>query len=510
MLTGRFAVAISMAFSLLSAGCSTTLDSTTDAGQEVDSPAAPSGLRNSAEPNPELSQTPDVGRSAAPGLISGSGSAGPSTATSRGARAQQPSSRALASARSSAAASRPSGSTGAAWQGVTATTIKIGVVLVDFRGLQNVNGFKTGDPRVQAQAVADHLNSLGGVAGRKIVLTFATIDAASTNFERDEQAMCTQFTEDDKVFAVMYALNSMGKTFLACLADHRTPLISSGGGVADQAYMDRYGKYYFTPGSPNMTRMATAYVDSMARQGFLGDGAKVGYIRVNDAPFERAARQSLVPRLAKYGVRATEAVVSSQESLSNTASQMPAIVLRFQQSGINRVMFLDNGQIAPLFAAQAASQSYYPRYGITSVSLPDAMRLNVPERALLDAVGMGWMPALDVMSARDPLRNASIATCSQIMEKSGQGAVDRTGTWSQRAYCDDFFFFRRALLKASQVNPDALAAGVAAMARTYESPMTFATSFAVDRHDGSAAFRDLKFEPECKCFAYTGPNRPLS
>lgn len=505
MPASRFTVATTLVAALLSTACSTTLD----AKQRADSGVK---LAGDAPDDHTPSALPSAAAPGRPGTETQAPTSGPSLSGPVPAAGDSPQARRLGGSGGSSTGSGSAGPTGAgslSSQGVTATTIKIGVVLVDFGGLQNVNGFKTGDPRVQSQAIADHLNGVGGVAGRKIVLTFATLSASSSNFESDEQAMCTQFTEDDKVFAVVYALNSMGKTFLACLAAHNTPLISSGGGVADRTYMDRYSRFYLTPSSPNMTRMAKAYVDSLARQGFFGAGSKVGFIRVDDAPFQRAAQQSLIPQLAKYGVTATEAVVNSQKSLSETASQLPAIALRFQQGGINRVMFLDNGQIAPLFAAQAAGQGYYPRYGLTSVSLPDAMRLNVPARALQDAVGMGWMPALDVMASRDSFTNDAIKTCAKVMTAAGQGGVDRTGTWSQRAYCDDFFLLRQALTGRSAVTPSVLTLGAEALRGSYQSPMTFDTSFGAARHDGATAYKDLRWDASCTCFVYVGAARPL-
>lgn len=244
-------------------------------------------------------------------------------------------------------------------RGVTETQITIGVVVIDYAGLQDVKGYNNGSPRVQAQAAADHVNSHGGIAGRKLRLVFGEFPVTSNNWAADEQAICTGFTEDEKVFAVVAGALSQGKTFLPCLAKHDTPLISSAGGLTDDQGMAEYPRHYFYSGGITLSRLAASYADGLAAAGFFVSGSKVGLVRVDDQPYERAADRDLKPRLKSLGGPVQEeAVVSAMTSLGDTASQMPSIVLRFQQQGINRVLFLDNASVAPLFAIQAASQSY--------------------------------------------------------------------------------------------------------------------------------------------------------
>ena len=85
--------------------------------------------------------------------------------------------------------------------------------------------------------------------------------------------------------------------------------------------------------------------------------------------------------------------------LGSTASQMPSVVLRFQQSGINRVLFLDNATIAILFTIQAGTQGYAPKYGLNTSANPALLQQNAPASGLRGAVGVGWQPAQDVYEA---------------------------------------------------------------------------------------------------------------
>jgi len=394
-------------------------------------------------------------------------------------------------------------------QGVTPTTIKIGVFLASYAGLE-AEGLNLGDPVVQSQAVADYINARGGIAGRKVILTYAKLEAGSTNWEADEQEICTTFTEDHKVWGVVYSLVSQGNTLLPCLAKHNTPLLSGAGGVADRKGMAEFDDYYYYTGGPDLTRMSTMYVDGLQAQGyFAGDGG-IGVIRLDSAPFERAYNDALVPALARHGLKVAEvAVVDGQTSLGKTASQMPSIVLRFQQQGIKKVMFLDNATLAVLFAIQASSQKYYPAYGLTSLSAPAGlMQPNVPPEALVGARGVGWIPALDVDLVRDKDNpNPAAAVCRDIMVKAGQGGVSSAGVMQQRMFCDELFLLKRTLDKATALTPRGLRTQVEALGTSYNSVLTFATKFGPGRHDGAAAYRPFGFVADCSCFQYSGPPR---
>ena len=394
-------------------------------------------------------------------------------------------------------------------RGITATTVRVGIFVADFAGLQNVKGFNTGNPEVQAKAVADHINASGGIAGRRVELSYGRMPATSGNWEADEQAICSSFTEDKKVFAVIYALVSQGKTFQTCLARADTPLISSSGGPADQDVMAKNPSHLFYVGSLNTSRLAGAYIDGLVAQQFFPPGEKIGLVRPNDETYRRATEQVLKPRLTAHGLKiAEEAVVNAQTSLTATAGEMSSVVLRFQGAGVRRVIFLDNATLAPLFAIQASSQGYYPKYGFNSLSNPNFFVANVPPAALAGAKGVGWIPALDVDKQREGAANAAAKTCYAIMEKAGETGVDRSGVLTQRNYCDGLFFLKATLDRAPELTP----AGVRAMVDAnvaFESAQTFSTRFGPNRHEAAATAKYFAFDETCRCFRYTGGSRAI-
>ena len=108
--------------------------------------------------------------------------------------------------------------------GVTDNTIKIGVALVDFKCIAPyIQTTRIDEYKVYDAFIAD-INAKGGVAGRKLVPvyhTFCPIVPAPA------LALCTQFTEDEHVFAVLGDFVDLTGQAQPCIAkQHNTVLIT--------------------------------------------------------------------------------------------------------------------------------------------------------------------------------------------------------------------------------------------------------------------------------------------
>jgi hypothetical protein len=57
----------------------------------------------------------------------------------------------------------------ASFRGVTATSIKIGMVFIDYSCIKQFVNFNQGNERDIAQTLIDDLNAHGGILGRKVV-----------------------------------------------------------------------------------------------------------------------------------------------------------------------------------------------------------------------------------------------------------------------------------------------------------------------------------------------------
>jgi hypothetical protein len=99
----------------------------------------------------------------------------------------------------------PSGAKGpteltASFRGVTADAVKIGIVIIDYSKIAFAVDFNRGDQQRIAQTFVDDINANGGILGRKIVPVYKTYNPI-TNVE--PMKICTELTEDEKVFAVL-------------------------------------------------------------------------------------------------------------------------------------------------------------------------------------------------------------------------------------------------------------------------------------------------------------------
>ena len=109
-------------------------------------------------------------------------------------------------------------------QGVTANEIKIGVALTDFDAIKQYSTGLRYNQDKNYQAFIDDINKKGGINGRKIVPVYRTFNPIP-DAQRLAQ-ICTQFTEDDKVFAVIGNVFDQTGDAQACIAKrHKVPLM---------------------------------------------------------------------------------------------------------------------------------------------------------------------------------------------------------------------------------------------------------------------------------------------
>jgi hypothetical protein len=118
----------------------------------------------------------------------------------------------------------------ATYPGVTATTISIGVSVSGTgsgAGEQvgqafGVVGFSSAPERPLIETMIEHINSQGGILGRRLVPVWHTIDAADTRpYAEQSQEACATYTEDNKVFAHLNVVSD--ETFFASSAGSSGP-----------------------------------------------------------------------------------------------------------------------------------------------------------------------------------------------------------------------------------------------------------------------------------------------
>lgn len=108
------------------------------------------------------------------------------------------------------------------FRGVTAKTIKLGIVIIDYEAIKDFVDFHRGDQEETAQIFVDEINDNGGVGGRQIEPVFKVYKPVPGQ-EPSALSLCTALTEDDEVFAVLGVfIDFSGDAQLCLTRDHKT------------------------------------------------------------------------------------------------------------------------------------------------------------------------------------------------------------------------------------------------------------------------------------------------
>jgi ABC-type branched-subunit amino acid transport system substrate-binding protein len=113
----------------------------------------------------------------------------------------------------------------ASFRGITATEIKIGVVVVDFACIAQFVDFTQGDAEKIVTALVNNINKNGGIGGRQIKIVVKKLCPLNP---QDTAAACTSLTDDEQVFAVIGIYDtppSDGSNQLCIAKDKSTVLI---------------------------------------------------------------------------------------------------------------------------------------------------------------------------------------------------------------------------------------------------------------------------------------------
>jgi hypothetical protein len=371
----------------------------------------------------------------------------------------------------------------------TTATARFGVA-----GLPNV------DPK-EIDAVVRAVNTAGGLAGRPIVPVYHQTDPANGPWDTQNQTACDDFASDKKVPLVVANVLAPSPVLMECLAKHKIPLVYElHTQQITNAEAARLRGYIYRPSMPNAERLGVV-VDGLAKAGFF-KGAKVGIIRYDDATATHIAKKVFRPRLTAHDVQVvseyamphpTQAADATQASTHTTNA-----VIQFRDDDVSHVLFVPSGGVIPLlFMTSAQSQSFYPKYGISSQDAPGFLSENFDERVLGDTLAVGWAPELDGdATAR---RSPANARCRKALADAGL-------PWDSNLepFCDGFFFLQQALADAATVTVDTLRAGAESLGTSFDSPYVFGTRFTSGHTDGPRQAKILRFDAGAEAFRYTG------
>jgi ABC-type branched-subunit amino acid transport system substrate-binding protein len=219
----------------------------------------------------------------------------------------------------------------ASFRGVTATTIKIGIVNIDYTCIKQFVDFNDGNEQVIAQDLIDDVNAHGGILGRKLVAYYQSICPIGN---AQSLAACTSLTEDDKVFAVMGLLyDASGDADLCVARDHQTILETT---LPRQAIIDQAPPALMVSTDITNERLATVLANLVKAQGTL-KGKKVATLTDNNTVGE--VTTVVQPALDSLGVAQGSAAVLTINGIdtSTPQSQLDSFIEKWKGEGVDAV-----------------------------------------------------------------------------------------------------------------------------------------------------------------------------
>jgi len=248
----------------------------------------------------------------------------------------------------SSSSSTASGQNG---QGVTASTIQLGITYPDLTQLQKTLNINAGDYRVAFTTVINEINAQGGINGRKIVPYIAPVNVIGT---APAAVACTQLTEDDHVFAVVgYFMAADASCYLAT---HDVPLV----GVSLTAAQEQGDKAAWFG-----TLLSDDHLIPKQLQVFRQEGAFSGHkVAVVGTTADQSVMDGVVlPQLKSLGVDVVQTAIEDSPPGDAAAldQQFGLIAEKFQSAGADVVVAVGNASANWPQALQANHSSYLPR-----------------------------------------------------------------------------------------------------------------------------------------------------
>jgi ABC-type branched-subunit amino acid transport system substrate-binding protein len=360
------------------------------------------------------------------------------------------------------------------------------------------------------QAIVDETNATGGLGGRQVEVVYAYNDNTNQEAEsqtREQNRICTQLTEDAKVF-MAFNFNPLGVDFAYdCFAAHHTPVLDTPLALeSDQQRLDEMNPWLVLPLSLNFSRMAKLLPVALRDQGYMTQ--KMAVVGIDLPPLKRTAQKVLVPAIEAAGGKVVQQVYLA-ESYSAISAGIANAVLTFSQQGIDRVVFWGPGGGLPLlFGRQADSQGYRPRYGMTTYDAPALTQTLLPASQLHGAVGVGFVVQGDLADTEAPPLNDREKACFAVEAKrAGMTFTARrqsTAAGLALGTCEFFGVLKAALADTAgkPLAPNEVAPHVYALGTSYVPVTMTKARYGPGRPDGATAYSRLAYNDACSCFKY--------
>ena len=238
--------------------------------------------------------------------------------------------------------------------GVTADSIKIGISLIDFKCIQQFIDFTRPNQQAIYQAFVDDVNKKGGINGRKIVADFNTECPLTSTSDLLVQ-VCTHFTDDDKVFAVIGNLSDAAQSAAmhVCIAkQHKTPVMTF---QVTQAMFDQVppGMLVFPGTTPE--RSSAVLFELLKKQGVL-HGKKLAVLAQQTS--QVSVKSAVLPAIKKTGVTTGTTAYLTINGPDTTAPQqaLDSFIERWKSEGVNALFITGQNAVTKQFVEKVTKQ----------------------------------------------------------------------------------------------------------------------------------------------------------
>jgi ABC-type branched-subunit amino acid transport system substrate-binding protein len=250
-------------------------------------------------------------------------------------------------------------------QGVTADTIKLGLVQVDYSCIQDFVDFSRGDQEETYKVFVDDLNAKGGINGRKVEPVYRDFCPVGN---AQALATCTSFTEDDKVFAVVGVfIDQSGDAQLCIAKNHQTVEIIHN---VSQAWIDQAPKGLLL--TPNITtdRRLSVILDLLARDKTL-QGKKVAVLTQQDS--KERADAVVTPALKKMKVKqgTTGTLTITGTNTTAAQSQLDSFIEKWKAEGVDTFILVGQVVVAKNYVTKL--KDAFPKATLIADQTPVAL-----------------------------------------------------------------------------------------------------------------------------------------
>jgi hypothetical protein len=387
--------------------------------------------------------------------------------------------------------------------GVTATQIKVAVTVINVVGPAGNQALGVKTPAQQQsdfQAIFDAVNAAGGVACRKLLPVYYTVNPVD---QSNQQQVCLDAVQAG-VFAVLDS-GANGVVGLQCFVQHHIPFLSSNMVTVKQA-----NQFY-----PYLFEMWTSFdglykntVFALKDRGFFSASngfAKLGFVYSSCQPEVIASMKGW---LHQAGVSDSQLVtydIGCPATSVASPSDLQQAVLKFQSSGVTNVTTAFFPGNFGTFTTIAQKQGFKPKYGIgddgSVANSYGSQRPDFDNIAGAIAISTGRFG-----EERTPgfTPSPGTAACNAIFAARGQPSLYAQGIVGgalNGAQCNRVWALKAAIEHSPTLARESLAAGLQRVRSVEFSYPHGPNDFSGNRVTwGGQQWRPLQFMSACSCW----------